>query len=75
MTVQERDELLNKYHIELQNAVSNMSKEELQAQDIKETLQSKAAELAKELSTTTLTFENAEIQSIEIHDGGQEYHK
>jgi len=75
LTVQERDELLNKYHIELQNAVSNMSKEELQAQDIKETLQSKAAELAKELSTTTLTFENAEIQSIEIHDGGQEYHK
>ena len=75
LTVGERDELLDKYQTELQNAVSGMSNEKLQAQDIRGTLQSIADSLTKELSTDALAFENSEILSIEILDGDTEYQK
>lgn len=75
LTVQERDQLLQKYQNELQNTISNMSNEELQAGDIRKTLQSIVDDLAKKFSTTALTFENAKIQHIEIHVGGLEYQK
>ena len=73
LTVQERDDLLAQYHTELQNAISEMSRESLTAQDIKGNLQMIAKELTKECSTDCLIFENAEIQSIEILDENQEY--
>lgn len=73
LTVQERDELLNEFHTELQNAVSERSKEQLTAGGIKAELQKIADGLCTKLSTNTLVFENAKIQSIEILDGTQEY--
>jgi len=75
LTVGERDQLLSTYQTELQNAVGAMTNDELQTQDIRETLQSMTDDLAKRLSTADLTFENAKIDLIEIHDGGQEYQK
>ncbi len=73
LAVQERDELLSAFHTELQDAVSEMSKGQLTAGGIKAELQKIADGLCTELSTNTLVFENAKIQSIEIHDGTQEY--
>lgn len=73
VTVQERDELLNDFHTELQNAVSEMIKEQLTADGIKAELQKIADGLCTKLSTNTLVFENAKIQSIEILEGTQEY--
>jgi hypothetical protein len=73
LTVGERDQLLGKYQAELQTAVANMSKEELRAQDIKQTLQGMADALAKKLSSTALIFESTEVGYVEVHDNGQEY--
>ncbi|NLO84836.1 MAG: hypothetical protein GX096_05340 [Clostridiales bacterium] len=70
LTVCERDILLVEYHTELQNTVSEMNQESLTAQDIKTNLQTIADNLAKQLSTHSLVFENAAIQSIEIHNEG-----
>ena len=73
LTVGERDELLRAYQTELQNAVSGMDKEQLIDSGYKIELQKIADDLANDLSTDTLIFENAEIHSIEILDGEQEY--
>jgi hypothetical protein len=73
LTVGERDELLAAYQAEFQNAVSGMEREQLTADNIKVELQKIANDLCTELSTNVLVFENAEIQSVEIHDGDQEY--
>lgn len=73
LTVQERDELLAAFQTKLQNAVNDMSREQLTADGIKVELQKIADNLCAKLSTNILVFENAEIQSIEIHDGGQDY--
>lgn len=75
LTVGERDALLSAYQSDLQNAVGDMSKEQLTAGNIKSEIQKTADDLASKLSTDTLVFENAEILSIEIHDSGQEYHR
>ena len=63
ITVQERDALLNQYKSDLQAIISEANNEDLLSKDIKTELQEKADNLAKELSTDTLAFENAEIQS------------
>lgn len=73
LTVQERDDILRAYQTELQNAISAMNKEQLTADGAKSELQKIADNLCGDLSTDALIFENAEIQSIEIHDGTQEY--
>lgn len=75
LTVQERDELLAMFQTELQNAVSKMDREQLTANDIKMELQNIADSLCTKLSTNVFVFENVEIQSIEVHDGGQEYQR
>jgi len=75
LTVQERDELLCAYQTELQSAVSGMDKEQLLSSGCKNKLQGIADDLANDLSTDTLIFENAEIQSIEILNDGQDYQK
>ena len=74
LTVQERDDLLRTYHTELQNAVNDMSKEQLLDSEVKDELQKIADDLAIDLSTDIFVFENAEIGSIElsyINDKGE----
>jgi hypothetical protein len=75
LSVGERDKLLSAYHTGFQDAINDMEREQLMAGDIRFLLQKTADDLATELSINTLIFENAEISSIEIHYGGQEYQK
>lgn len=75
LTVKERDELLTAFQIKLQNSISDMNREQLMAEGVKVALQKIADNLCAELSTKVLVFENAKIQSIEIHDEGQEYQR
>ena len=73
LTVNERDELISAYHTKLQNAANDMGREQLTESGIKAELRKLADSICLELSTGTVIFENAEIHSIEILDGSEEY--
>lgn len=75
LTVQSRDELLRRYQVKFQEVVSKMTKDQLTKNDARNELQKIASALCEELSANDLTFENAEIQSIEIHDSGNDYQR
>lgn len=73
ISVGERDKLIMTYHINFQEAVDKMDREQLKAANIQSELQAIANNLATELSTNILVFENAIIHSIELLDEGKDY--
>lgn len=72
LTVLERDQVLESIQRKVQDLISGMSNEELQAANIREHLQASFNNLARDTSTESLALRSVEIRAIELHVGGQE---